>query len=155
MEYINSRMLLETMQHINKHISTSNGTAQRWFIRNTVLHACVYMLSRPSTDASHGLGSWAGGAVVFHRQHEPGLFQELLGPQGQVRSARSGVLELEGDKGVYSFRISEQTSDFRAIQFKHDAEKTEWATTNIINHNQRFISCCIELFCSSGKHFCL
>ena len=64
-------------------------------------------------------------AVVLLHGAEPGLLQELLGPQGQVRSARSGVLELEGDKGVYSFRISEQTSDFRAIQFKHDAEKTE------------------------------
>jgi hypothetical protein len=38
-------------------------------------------------------------AVVLLHRAEPGLLQELLGPQRQVRSARRGVLELDDNSG--------------------------------------------------------
>jgi hypothetical protein len=38
-------------------------------------------------------------AVVLLHRAEPGLLQELLGSQRQVRSARCGILELNEDIG--------------------------------------------------------
>jgi len=96
--------------------------------------------------------------VVLLHGAEPGLLQELLGPQGQVRGARSRVLELiSGTKEfLYSgssagkLQNSEQfNSSMMSRRPNDELEQTSSTTTSVS------LAAAFDLFCSSCQHFCL